>query len=103
PSGTIPTAPNTSPTNTPRPPQYSYVVKKPKTHVQSPKVKDAPRRPKHEILRVARNNDSGSKTIRQTQNAVSAAIQTYPTIFSETQRTPLIQSASKKIRARNPA
>src|SRR5262249_23209414 len=78
-------------------------VKKPKTHVQSPKVKDAPRRPKHEILRVARNNDSGSKTIRQTQNAVSAAIQTYPTIFSETQRTPLIQSASKKIRARNPA
>src|SRR5262249_43001550 len=61
---------------------------------------DAPRKPTHEILRVARNNDSGSKTIRQTQNAASAAIQTYPTILSETQRTPLIQSANKNPKAR---
>src|SRR5262249_7545901 len=96
----MPTTPITSPTNTPSPPQYSYVVKKPKIHVQKPKLKDAPRKPKHEILRVARNNDNGSKTISQTQNAVSAAVQTYHTIFSETQRTPLIQSANKNPKAR---
>jgi hypothetical protein len=59
--------------------------------------------PKHETLRVAVNTESGSKTIRHTQNAVVAAVQTYQTIFSEVQRTPLTQSADKNAKARNAA
>ena len=98
-----PTIPDTSPTNTPKPPQYSYVAKKPSIHVQRPKIKDAPRIPKHETLRVAVNSESGSKTIRQTQKAVFAAAQTYQTILSEIQRTPLTQSANKNAKARNAA
>src|SRR5262249_16836139 len=96
PTGTIPTPSNTKPINTPKPPQYSYAVRKPSIHVHSPKIYDAPNTPKHETFLVISNNDNGSNRRAQIHNVIFAAVQTYHTAFSDNQATPPIQSAATK-------
>src|SRR5664280_1395388 len=95
--------PMTTPTNTPHAPQYPSVTRKPKNHVDAPKIADEISKPYTEIFLVARNKAQGKRTKIHTPRANVAATLKYSSAFTETHASPATYKAEKKKSVAAPA